>query len=51
MRDASLWRALLGVDKTVIEDLKYDEDAQLLVAHVRPTSRARCRVPAAVPAL
>lgn len=43
MRDASLWRALLGVEKTVIEDLEYDEDAEVLVAHVRPTSRSRSR--------
>lgn len=43
MRDASLWRALLGVEKTVIEGLEYDEDAEVLVAHVRPTSRARSR--------
>ena len=43
MRDASLWGALLGVEKTVIEGLEYDEDAELLVAYVRPASRARSR--------
>ena len=43
MRDVSLWRALLGVEKTVIERLEFDEDAELLVAHVRPTSRQRGR--------
>ncbi|ADU47104.1 ISL3 family transposase [Intrasporangium calvum] len=43
MRDASLWRALLGVDKTVIEQVEFDEDEQLLVAQVRPRSRARSR--------
>ena len=43
MRDVSLWRGLLGVEKTVIERVEFDEDAQLLVAHVRPTSRARSR--------
>jgi transposase len=43
VRDASVWRALLGVEKTVIERVEFDEDAELLVAHVRPTSRARGR--------
>ena len=43
MRDVSLWRGLLGVEKTVIERVEFDEDAELLVAHVRPTSRARSR--------
>ena len=43
MRDVSLWRAVLGVDKTVIERVEFDQDAELLVAHVRPTARARSR--------
>ncbi|MDN5768713.1 MAG: ISL3 family transposase, partial [Humibacillus sp.] len=44
MREASLWGALLGVPKkTVLERLEYDEDAELVVAHVRPTARARGR--------
>lgn len=43
MRDVSLWRGLLGVEKTVIERVEFDEDAEVLVAHVRPTSRARGR--------
>ena len=43
MREFSLWRALLGVDKTVIERVEYDQDAELVVAHVRPTRRARGR--------
>ena len=43
MRDVSLWRALLSVEKTVIERVEFDEDAELLVAHVRPTGRARSR--------
>lgn len=44
MRNASLWRALLGVENTVIEDIEFDEDAELVVAHVRPrrASRGRC---------
>ena len=43
MRDGSLWRGLLGVEKTVIERVGFEEDAELLVAHVRSTSRARGR--------
>jgi len=43
VRDVSLWRALLSVEKTVIERVEFDEDAELLVAHVRPTARARSR--------
>ena len=44
MRNASLWRALLGVERTVIEEVEFDEDAELVVAHVRPTraSKGRC---------
>ena len=44
MRNASLWRALLGVEKTVVEDIEFDEDAQIVVAHVRPAraSKGRC---------
>ena len=43
MRDVSLWRGLLGVEKTVLERVEFDEDAQVLVAHVRPTKRQRSR--------
>ena len=43
MRDVSLWRGLLGVEKTVIELVEFDEDAELLVARVRPTKRQRGR--------
>lgn len=43
MRDVSLWRGVLGVEKTVIERIEFDEDAELLVAHVRPTKRQRSR--------
>jgi len=46
VRDVSLWRALLGVEKTVIERVEFDEDAELLVVCVRPTKRqcGRCGV-------
>ena len=43
MQNATLWRALLGVEKTVIEGVEFDEDEQLLVAHVRPRKRTRGR--------
>jgi transposase len=43
VQNATLWRALLGVEKTVVEDIEFDEDEQLLVAHVRPRARARAR--------
>jgi transposase len=44
VRNASLWRALLGVEKTVVEDIEFDEDAEVVVAHVRPAraSKGRC---------
>ena len=43
MQNTTLWRTLLGIEKTVIEDIEFDEDEQLLVAHVRPRKRARGR--------
>jgi transposase len=43
VRNASVWRALLGVEKTVVEGLEFDQDEGLLVARVRPTASARSR--------
>jgi transposase len=43
VQNATLWRALLGVEKTVVEDIEFDEDEHLLVSHVRPRARARAR--------
>jgi transposase len=43
VQNATLWRALLGVEKTVVEGIEFDEEEQLLVAHVRPRKRARGR--------
>lgn len=43
MRDVSLWRSVLGIEKTVVERVEFDEDAHLLVAHVRPTKGQRDR--------
>ena len=39
MRNATLWRALLGIEKAVVEDVEFDEDFEVLVAHVRPRKR------------
>jgi transposase len=43
VQNATLWRALLGVEKTVVEGIEYDEDEQVLIACVRPTRRAASR--------
>jgi transposase len=43
VQNATVWRALLGVEKAVIEGIEFDEDEQVLVAHVRPHKRARGR--------
>ena len=43
MRGVSLWRSLLGVEKTVVEQVEFDEDAEALVLHVRPMKRQRGR--------
>src|SRR5215211_5217799 len=44
VRSARLWKRLLGVEHTVIEQVRFDEDAQAVVAGVRPTrSRRRWR--------
>ena len=43
MRSASVWRALLGVEKTVVEGLDFDQGEGVLVARVRPTASARSR--------
>jgi len=43
VQNATLWCALLGVEKTVVEGVEFDEDEQLLVAQVRPRARARSR--------
>ena len=43
MRNARLWRALLGVEKTVVEEIDFDEGEQVLIAHVRPTRSAVSR--------
>jgi transposase len=44
VRNARLWAGLLGIEQACIEKIEYDEDEQLLVAHVRPfaSRRRRC---------
>jgi transposase len=44
VRFARVWQRLLGVERTVVEGVAFDEDEGLLVAHVRPRkgSRQRC---------
>ncbi len=43
MRGTTVWPALLGVEKTVVEGVEFDEDEETLVAHVRPRARSRGR--------
>ncbi len=43
MRENSLWRGVFGVEKTIIEDVVFDEDEGHIVASVRPTARQRSR--------
>lgn len=43
MRNATLWRRLLGVEKTVVEAVEFDEGSGVLLAQVRPTGSMRNR--------
>lgn len=43
MRNATLWRTLLGVEKTVVEAIDLDGETGVLVARVRPTGSMRNR--------
>ncbi|GGM35237.1 ISL3 family transposase [Microbacterium saperdae] len=43
MRNATLWCALLGVEKTVVEEVEFDQDEGVLIAHVRPVRSASSR--------
>ena len=44
MRNGRLWAGLLGVEKTTVVRVEFDEDQAVLVAHVRPArgERRRC---------
>ena len=46
VRNGRVWAGLLGVEKTTIERVEFDEDQGLLIAHVRPVrwQRRRCGV-------
>jgi len=43
VREFSLWRALLGIEKAVIENIEFDQEAGSIVAHLRATARTRGR--------
>lgn len=43
MQNTRVWRALFGVEQTVIEGIEFDEDDEVLVAHVRPRKSVRGR--------
>ena len=43
MRELSLWRVLLGIEDSVVEDIEFDESAGEVIAHVRPVARWRGR--------
>jgi hypothetical protein len=40
VRDVSLWKEVLGIEKTVIESVEYDQEQDLLVARVGDVSNA-----------
>jgi transposase len=46
VRGGSVWARLLGVEKTVVDEVEFDEDEQVIVAAVRPRrgERGRCGV-------
>ena len=46
MRQSTIWAALLGVEKTVVEAVGFDGDEETLVVSVRPRRRSagRCGV-------
>lgn len=43
MRSTTLWPRMLGVEKTVVEDIELDEATGVLIASVRPTASMRHR--------
>jgi transposase len=43
VRNARVWRRLLGVDRTVVEKVELDPETDAVVAHVRPRNGARGR--------
>jgi transposase len=45
VRSTRVWKRLLGVEHTVVEQVLFDEDAYAVVAMVRPTRSRRWRCP------
>src|SRR5512132_1645396 len=45
VRSARVWKRLLGVEHTVVEEVVFDEEADAVVAMVRPTRSRRRRCP------
>lgn len=45
VRSVSVWAALLGVERAVVEDVEFDDEDALLVVHVRVRKGARRRCP------
>ena len=43
MSNVRVWRALLGVEKAVVERVEFDDEEQVIVVSVRPGRRARGR--------
>lgn len=43
MRSAKVWQRLLGVERTVVETVEFDEEDEAIVASVRPRKGARRR--------
>lgn len=43
VREVRLWRELLGVERTVIEDVEFDRDVGCVIVRVRPKRGARGR--------
>ena len=43
MRSARVWKRLLGVEHTVVEEVVFDEETDAVVALVRPTRSRRRR--------
>jgi transposase len=36
VQNVTLWRSLLGIERSVVEEIDFDEVEEVVVAHVRP---------------
>lgn len=43
MREASVWQRAFGLARTVVEDVVFDDDSEVVIIEVRPVARARGR--------